>query len=307
MTGLIILAGVMLMLLFGWQVAGRLRAQTEVDTVLTDRLYSLAPSVAVRPVGQSLWLDRLQEKAPAFLQLWLDRSDVTITVRGVAIYLTVATVVVGIGAEWRGPLVGFGLAAAALVLPLLYLQRLASRRMAAFVEVLPHFLDSIRQLLAVGNSFQQALIKSVENAGLPVQRYLLPAIRRIRNGAPLPDALDTVADRIKLAEFHMVIATIRTNTRFGGSVGPTLAGLIKLLRDRARVVRELGAASSETRMSARILCALPPVAMALISFINYGYMKYLWETASGQHLLMFGVGFQILGMLTMRRIMRLDF
>ena len=133
------------------------------------------------------------------------------------------------------------------------------------------------------------------------------AIRRIRNGAPLADALDTVADRIDLAEFHMVIATIRTNTRFGGSVGPTLAGLVSLLRDRARVVRELGAASSETRMSARILCALPPVAMALIAAINYGYMKYLWETEAGRHLLMIGVSFQALGMITMRRIMKLDF
>ena len=307
MTGLVILAGIVLMLLVGWQVANRLRAQTEVDTVLADRLYSLAPSIAVRPVGQSQWLSQLQDRAPVFLQRWLDRSDVTISVRGVAIYLAVATVVVAMGAEWRGPLVGLGLATVAAALPLWLLQRLANKRMAAFVEVLPHFLDSVRQLLAVGNSFQQALIKSVENGGPPIQRYLLPAIRRIRNGAPLADALDTVADRIDLAEFHMVIATIRTNTRFGGSVGPTLAGLVSLLRDRARVVRELGAASSETRMSARILCALPPVAMALIAAINYGYMKYLWETEAGRHLLMIGVSFQALGMITMRRIMKLDF
>jgi tight adherence protein B len=194
-----------------------------------------------------------------------------------------------------------------LMLPLLHLRRLAASRMAAFVALLPHYLDSIRQLLAIGNSFQQALIKSTEAAGLPIQRYLQPAMRRIRNGASLPEALDTVANRIDMAELYMVVATVRTNARFGGSVGPMLASLGALLRNRARVIRELSAASAETRMSAIILCALPPVAMILISLINYGYMKYLWETDAGRHLLMFGFGFQMLGVLTMRRLMRLDF
>jgi Flp pilus assembly protein TadB len=33
----------------------------------------------------------------------------------------------------------------------------------------------------------------------------------------------------------------------------------------------------------------------------------LWETEGGRHLLMFGASFQLIGMLTMRRLMRLDF
>ena len=307
MTGLVILLGLVLILGVGYLVAGRMREQAVVDTVLADRLYTLAPSIVVRPVGQSQWLSRLQDNAPRFLQRWLDRAVVTITPRASAVYALIVAIAVAAAFEWGNGRVSLGVVAAGIALPLLYLRRLADSRMAAFVEILPHFLDSVRQLLAVGHSFQQALVKSVENADEPIQRYLLPAIRRIRNGAPLVEALDTVADRIDLAEFHMVVATIRTNTRFGGSVGPTLAGLVALLRSRARVVRELSAASSETRMSARILCALPPAAMLIIASINFGYMKYLWETEAGRHLLMIGAGFQIAGMLTMRRLMRLDF
>ena len=36
-------------------------------------------------------------------------------------------------------------------------------------------------------------------------------------------------------------------------------------------------------------------------------MRYMWETAGGRRLLLIGLGFQFVGMLTMRRLMRLQF
>ncbi|MGI4876492.1 MAG: type II secretion system F family protein [Janthinobacterium lividum] len=308
MTGLILLAGVALMIIMIVVSSRAGGEQREVDALLQKRLDLLTPSSIELPAGQAAWVNRLITRAPPSFRRMLARTDLTITAGMLITGFVIVAAVAGIAAlRWPGVTAPLVVVVAGLLLPLLYLQRLAARRMASFVALLPHYLDSIRQFLAIGNSFQQALVKSTDAAGLPMQRYLQPAMRRIRNGAPVPEALDTVANRIDLPEFYMVVATVRTNARFGGSVGPTLVGLGNLLRNRARVVRELAAASAETRMSAIILCALPPVAMLLISLINYGYMKYLWETEAGRHLLMFGFGFQLLGMLTMRRLMRLDF
>jgi tight adherence protein B len=308
MTGLILLMGIVLLVILAVFARREGRDVREQRSLLAERLEALTPTLPDLPAGQAAWLARIIARAPASVRRTLHRSDVTITGRPLLIYAAIVAAFVAASVlYWSNVIAPLIVVAIGLVLPVFYFNRLAAKRMQAFVDLLPHYLDSIRQLLTVGNSFQQALVKSTDNADRPIQRYLQPAMRRINNGAPVPEALDSVAERIDLAELYMVVATVRTNARFGGSVGPTLAGLGALLRSRARVLRELAAASAETRMSAIILCALPPVAMILISVINYGYMKYLWETEAGQHLLMFGLGFQVVGMLTMRRIMRLDF
>lgn len=306
-TLLLLLAGFALILATAILAGRQLTARQQAGGVLNQRLNSLMPAAAALPPAEVPWVDWAKARTPAFLERNLARADLEISPRALAICAAILVLMAVVGA-WRGGVPGFALATAlGILLPLLYVKRLANRRMAAFSDLLPHYLDSIRQLLLVGNSFQQALTRSTENSREPIQRYLQPAIRRIANGAPAVEALETVAERIDLPEFHMVVAAVRTNARYGGSMAPTLAGLIRLLRDRARVVRELSAASAETRMSAMVLCALPPVALLIISLINYDYMRYLYETGAGRRLLLIGVGFQTVGILTMRRLMRLDF
>lgn len=284
-----------------------LREQRTAQLALDTRLSAMRPAADTSASADLPWLAWVEARIPAFLERNLARADVEIGPRFLTGYGASLLVLLALGA-WLGG--AFGTLLMLLLgtgLPLLYIKQLADRRVTAFVDLLPHFLDSIRQLLLVGYSFQQALARAVEDAQPAIRRYLDPAVRRIVNGAPVTDALDSVADRIDLTELHMVVAAVRTNQRTGGSIAPMLIGLATLLRDRARVMRELKAASAETRLSATVLCGLPPLAFLLIAVINYDYMRYMWETEAGRRLLLIGLGFQVVGVLTMRRLMRLQF
>lgn len=284
-----------------------LREQAAVQLVLNQRLSAMRPVADATVRGEVAWFDWIEARIPAFLERNLARADIQIGPRMLVGYAVAALALLVVGG-WQGGVLGVLLTAViAIALPLLWIKHLADRRMARFVELLPHYLDSIRQLLLVGNSFQQALGKATEDAADGIRRYLDPAIRRIINGASVVDALDSVAERLDLTELHMIVAAVRTNQRSGGSIAPMLAGLATLLRDRARVMRELKAASAETRLSAMVLCGLPPFAFLLISAINYDYMRYMWETEAGRRLLLIGLGFQALGVIVMRRLMRLNF
>lgn len=308
-TVLLLLLGLILVVAAAVMLRRRLAVQRQDALVLNRRLDALMPAASASagaPTAARL-LDWVAANVPAFLERDLARADLEVRARGLVVFGAIWLVLVALGWGWAG-VSGLLIAGTlGLLLPVLWVKRLAAKRLAAFGELLPHFLDAIRQLLLIGNSFQQALVKATEASREPVQRYLNPAIRRINNGAPIVDALETVATKIDVAEFHMVVAAVRTNARFGGSIAPTLQNLIRLLRDRARVLRELSAASAETRLSATVLCALPPVALGIISLINYGYMKYLFETPGGHRLLLIGLGFQVVGVLVMRRLMRLAF
>lgn len=306
-TLVLLLTGLGLILAVAVAAQRMLREAAAAELVLNNRLGALRASGA--PVAQTevAWLAWIEARMPDFLERNLARADVTIGARFFIGYGVALLIGVVLTTWWAGAL---GFVLALLIggaLPLLWIKHLADRRMAQFVEVLPHYLDSIRQLLMVGNSFQQALTKATNDSGEAVRRFLDPAVRRIANGASVTDALDAVAERIDLTELHMVVAAVRTNQRTGGSIAPMLVALATLLRDRARVVRELKAASAETRLSATVLCGLPPLAFLLISAINYDYMRYMWETGGGRRLLLIGLGFQTVGVLVMRRLMRLQF
>ncbi|MGK9170671.1 type II secretion system F family protein [Inquilinus limosus] len=275
------------------QVQERLQA---LHSVLPDGGTAVAPRTIADPA-----------RMPRVLRLWLDRADVTPSPRLIVI-AGLLTAGVAAGLAWLlGPIPAAAVAVAVPAGALYALWFLASRRLNAFITALPLFLDATRQLLMVGNSTQQALLKAAENASPALQRYLQPMIRRINNGAPIPEAVSWLAARLGVPELYMLATAIETNFRFGGRLSAVLANLVQILRDRARVGRELKAATAEIRFSAIVLGLMPIIAGVMIWLVKPSYMMFFVEAEQGPRLAAIAVGLQLIGMLIMRRIMRLEF
>jgi tight adherence protein B len=293
---LFIMAGVSLL-------AGQ--AQRRRQQYVQERLQALRDNMlkaegAARPVVTAL-------PGPQFLRLWLTRADIAPTPRSLGA-AALAIVLIAVTANWlAGPLAA-ALTAVALAFAGIYgLWRLACRRLDAFIEGLPFFLDALRQLLVVGNSIQQGLLKAAENTSPAMQRYLQPMIRRINNGAPIPESIEWLAQRLELPELYMLAAAVETNFRYGGRMSNVLANLIQILRDRARVERELKAATAEIKFSVIVLGLMPLISAVLIFLIKPSYVTFFIETEQGHRLALIAIGLQLIGMVIMRRIMRLEF
>lgn len=245
--------------------------------------------------------------APHFLRLWLIRADIVPTPRS----LGAAALAIGLTAlavYWlAGPLAALLSAVVFVFVGGYGLWRVACSRLDAFIEGLPFFLDAMRQLLVVGNSVQQGLLKAADSTSPAMQRYLQPMLRRINNGAPIPESIEWLAQRLELSELYMLAAAVETNFRYGGRLSAVLANLIQILRDRARVERELKAATAEIRFSSIVLGLMPLIAAAMISFVKPSYVMFFIETEQGHRLALIAVGLQLLGLVILRRIMRLEF
>jgi tight adherence protein B len=297
MAGLSLLAG----------RAHRLRQQQ-----VQGRLQALRDSVVVGETATGRVV-AAPARTPRLLRLWLARADLSLSPRFLsAAGLLLAGIVAGLVLLF-GPIAAGAVAAAVPACGLYILANLASRRLKAFIAGLPMFLDAVRQLLMVGNSTQQALLKAAENASPALQRYLQPMIRRIHNGAPIPDAVSWLANRLEVSELYMLATAIETNFRFGGRLSAVLANLVQILRDQARVGRELKAATAEIRFSAIVLGLMPIIAAAMLGFasmlgiVNPSYLLFFVEAEQGPRLAGIAIGLQLFGILVMRRIMRLEF
>src|ERR1700689_3370687 len=90
----------------------------------------------------------------------------------------------------------------------------------------------------------------------------------------------------------------------GGRLAEMIQTLANAIRQRIHIAAPAQALAGGSKVSAIILCALPPVVGVVSSFTNPANLDALLEDPRGRRLLAYGIIGLILGMLTMRRMIR---
>jgi tight adherence protein B len=221
----------------------------------------------------------------------------------IGVWALIVSLVFALGGFFFALIVAGGLAS----LPWFYVRMIANRRTNALIDALPFYIDGVRQLMSVGNSLPQALMRAMTNAAEPVQTVLGPAARRIELGAPIGESLQQLADRLAIAELSMLAAAVRTNLRFGGSMATILANLSQIMRERIRINRELSSATAEVKISTQMLIAIPLCLIALLFTISPIYRIFFFNDPRGHHMAIVAAVLQVIGMVIMTRMKRLAF
>jgi len=297
----ILLALLILSAIAWWMIALHRQELTRLD----DRL--ARQSAGGAPVRRTAAAAATPMLMPAFLAPLLARAQIELTARPVGLVAGVNLLAAVAALLAAGPAAALGVLLLPALLGLLYARARARRRVDALIEALPHYIDAVRQMNMVGNSLAQALERSLADAPPIVRSYMAPVARRLELGAPAGEAIQMLADRLGIAEISMLAAAIRTNLRYGGSINTVLSNLSGILRARIRVKRELDAATAQARVSARVLIAMPVVALGLMVLMNPAYLDFFTGDHRGRRLAVIAVGFQGLGIVAMNRMMRLSF
>lgn len=244
---------------------------------------------------------------PMWLRTTMARADFVPDVKRL-VTLGSAALVVALLLTWRlNWVAGIGGLLLVLAIEPVALRVLATRRINKLIEGLPFFFDAIRQMMIAGNSLQQALVHANENADFSMRRYLDPVVRRMQNGASVGDSLTWQAGRLNVAELHMFAIAVQASMQYGGRLSVVLANLTATLRDRTRVTRELRAATAEMRVSAYVVGCLPVVSGLVMGIVNPSYATFFIHDPVGHELLFVAVAMQLIGVLAMRKLMRLDY
>lgn len=244
---------------------------------------------------------------PALVMPLLAQAQIDLSMRAIGLCAG-GSVLLAVGALLlAGPVWALGFLAGPPLAALLYVRHRARKRIDALIEALPYYIDTVRQMQMVGNSLGQALERALYEAPAIVKSYMAPVVRRLELGAPVGEAIELLAARLRVPEISMLAAAIRTNMRYGGSIAAVLTNLAAILRSRIRVKRELDAATAQARVSARVLIAMPIVALVLLVVLNPAYPDFFLGDPRGHVMVIVAVGLQAMGMIAMNRLMRLAF
>lgn len=250
------------------------------------------------------------EQKKVTLRMRIERAGLEMTPRnfyvvsaGVGIAVAFILLVSGfsplvmLGAAFAG---GFGL-------PRWTLSFLVKRRQKAFLEEFANAIDVIVRGVKSGLPINDCLRIISNEAAEPVRTEFRDLVEGQKIGISLDQGLAKVYERMPLAEVNFFQIVLAIQAKSGGNLAEALGNLSKVLRERKKMRAKIQAVSQEAKSSAAIIGALPPGVMGVLYLVAPEYLMPLFNTTSGNMIIVGGLMWMGTGVLVMRKMINFNF
>jgi tight adherence protein B len=192
-------------------------------------------------------------------------------------------------------------------LPLWMVLHARSRRLREIENQLPDTLDYIERAMRAGHAFSSAIQMAGEETSEPLAREFRVVFEQINYGVSMDDALKALAQRIPNSHINYFVVSVLIQRDTGGNLSELLRHISHAVRERIRFAGELRVLSSEGRLSGWVLTLLPFGIGTVLYLINPKFMNRLIEDPAGPTILGTTAALMVVGILWMRRIVRVDY
>lgn len=164
----------------------------------------------------------------------------------------------------------------AFILPYLWLKRLANKKMVQFSNQLPEAIDLITRSLKAGHPVPVAISMVAREMPDPIGTEFGIVTDEVTYGSDLVTALGGLYERVNLPDLPLLISSVSIQSTTGGNLREILEGLSEVIRERGKMKRKIKAISSEGRMSAMFLTAMPVLLFIALQFLIPSYYGEVW-------------------------------
>jgi tight adherence protein B len=191
--------------------------------------------------------------------------------------------------------------------PLMYVYYMKGKRMAKLEQQLPDALDLMVRALRAGHAFSSALKMAGEEMAQPLAGEFATVHDEVNFGVSLEQALGHLSERVPLTDLRYFVVAVLIQRESGGNLTEILGNLSRLIRERLKLMGKVRVLTSEGRMSAWILCLLPFFIAGVLNLANPGFMTPLWKDPIGISIIKYMLGLMLIGIVIMRRIIKIRF
>lgn len=190
--------------------------------------------------------------------------------------------------------------------PRMMVEMLRRRRARRFEQQLPMALLMLASALRAGVALPTGLRHVVEQSGAPLAQEFGLMLREQRLGVPWDAALGNLQLRMPADSTSLVVAAMRIAAQTGGNLAEAVESIAQTLRARLQLQAKLQALTSQGRLQAWIVGALPLVLLAVLNELEPDIMGLLWHTPMGWGVLAMVAVLETAGVLLIRRIVRIE-
>jgi tight adherence protein B len=178
-------------------------------------------------------------------------------------------------------------------------------RIKNFTNLFPDALEMFARSLRAGHSFAGAIELVAEEMPDPVGPEFRKVFDEQSLGIPLRQALLGMTERIDSMDVKFLVTAILIHRETGGNLAEIIDKISYVIRERFRIQGQLRIFTAQARLTGIILSMLPAGAALLIGILNPQYLKPLWAEPIGRTMVVTAVILQILGMMVIRKIVRI--
>ena len=191
------------------------------------------------------------------------------------------------------------------LIPTIVVNTRKNLRLKKFIMYFPEALEMFARSLRAGHSFTGAIHLVGQEMPDPIGPEFQKVFDEQNLGIPLRNALIGMTNRIDLLDVKFFVTAILIQRETGGNLAEIIDKISYVIRERFRIQGQLKIHTAQARLTGMVLAFLP-VGMAFILFLlSPGYMKPLWEEPTGRSMIVAAVVLQIVGMLVIRKIVRI--
>jgi tight adherence protein B len=176
------------------------------------------------------------------------------------------------------------------------------KRLRAFEDQLPDLLITIAASLKAGHSFKQGLQAVVDEGHPPASEEIRRVLTETSLGRPMDDALAEMAERCGSKNFEFAITAVTIQRQVGGSLATLFDMVADTVRQRQQFARKIRALTAMGRMSAYTLIGIPFFIGGVITLLNRTYMAPLYQTSTGQIMIVLALVMMAIGSLILKKI-----
>ncbi|EGQ8926249.1 type II secretion system F family protein [Vibrio parahaemolyticus] len=181
---------------------------------------------------------------------------------------------------------------------------LVTRRRREFENTFPDALNILMSGVSVGDSLMQAISYVGDVMHNPIGREFKLIGERLKLGESLEVVLRRSCKNYPYPEFLFFTVTIRANVARGGQLKVVLARLIRVLVDARTLDKKKMAMTSEARISAKIVAAIPLIFMIILNYVNPENVDFILYDPDGRLVLFYVLGSELLGLLIVWLLVR---
>jgi tight adherence protein B len=221
-----------------------------------------------------------------------------------------------LGAFVAGPvlLLSFGFALAVTVglmllgwqIPSLWLTQMRNRRVSKIELQLPVALNAMAKSLRSGTGLLQAIDYTGEQIGEPLGPEFQTTVRQLRLGGDSEEVFAALSARVGSPDLDIAITGIIIQRTVGGNLSEILTSVSKTVDERLKLLREVQVLTSRQKFTGNLIALMPVlVAMAFI-FLNPDLGDLLINTTAGRIALAIGLGFEVIGIIAIRKLAKIE-
>lgn len=195
---------------------------------------------------------------------------------------------------------------AGYISPRIWINNKRKKRIQSFNEGLPDMITTIIGSLRSGYSFSQAMKTVSEECESPIKEEIIILLKEMSYGVAMEEALGSLNQRMPSNDLELMIQAILIQRQVGGNLSNVLEIIVKTIRERNKLERQVQTLTAQGRLSGRVIGVLPVILGLVIYFINPEYMTAFFSNTLGRVAMGVGAVFGIIGYMMINKLTKIE-